>query len=98
MSCPGRLHRPADHLACQEIHDDCQVQPALPGAEVGDVADPGTIRIVDAELTFQLVRRDDRRPAVGAARDLVAMYRLDAIYPRSTIGRTASSLNSGLNL
>jgi hypothetical protein len=33
-------HGPADNLAAVRVEDDRQVQPALPGADVGDIAEP----------------------------------------------------------
>jgi len=37
------LHGPADDFAAVEIHDRCQVEPAFPGGNIGNVADPNLI-------------------------------------------------------
>jgi hypothetical protein len=42
-------HRPAGDPPRVEVLDGGQVQPALPGPEVGDVGDPDAIRAVGGE-------------------------------------------------
>ena len=75
----GRLHGPADDLAGEQVHDDGEVQPALPGADVGDVRHPGAIRMIDRKLTLQPVGGDDRGSPVDPTRDLVAVSGFDFI-------------------
>jgi hypothetical protein len=38
------LERPADDAAAEAIDDDCEIEPALPSAQVGDVGDPQPVR------------------------------------------------------
>ena len=51
------LDRPADHLAIEQIDHDLQIQPALGGGDVGDVAHPHAIRGLRREVAIQHVRR-----------------------------------------
>src|SRR6185295_10464199 len=39
LTVNGRPRRPADDLAREQIHDDGEVEPALPGPNVGDIRD-----------------------------------------------------------
>jgi hypothetical protein len=55
LAADRRLHRPADDLAREEIHDHRKVEPALPGSDVSDVRDPGTVRLSDVEFALQNV-------------------------------------------
>ena len=68
----GRFHRPADDFARIQIHNHCQVQPALPRADIGDVGNPGAVRCVDAELPIEPIRRQDRRPSRDRPRRFIA--------------------------
>src|SRR6266511_4602337 len=45
-------HGPADHCAAVGVDDDRQVQPALPRADVGDVAEPFLVRCAGGEVAL----------------------------------------------
>ena len=60
--------RPANHLAGAKIDDHCQVQPALRGAQVGDVTSPLLIRALRAEVLVKQVGGDTQPVArIGGA-------------------------------
>jgi hypothetical protein len=42
------------------MHHHGQIEPALPGADIGDVGDPGHIGSIDGESALQFVWNDDR--------------------------------------
>src|ERR1051325_777393 len=48
-------HRPADHLAAVRVQDDRQVQPALPGADIGDIGEPCLIGSGGGELALHQI-------------------------------------------
>src|SRR4051812_27734426 len=63
-------HAPPDDLAGGHVLDGGQVQPALPGRDVGDVREPDRVRPVGGEVPAEQVRRHGMvMPAVGRARD-----------------------------
>ncbi len=51
--------RPADDLAREQIHDDGQVEPALPRPNVGDIRDPRLVSPRHRELPLQEVGDQD---------------------------------------
>lgn len=51
-----RLDGPAYDLAREEVHHDGQIEPSLPGTDVGDVRNPGLVGPRHRELTLQHVR------------------------------------------
>ena len=53
MEC--RRHRPANDLSREEIHDDGQIEPALPRTNVGYVGDPHRVRPEDVEIPLEKV-------------------------------------------
>jgi len=53
----GPPHDPAR----EQIDHDGQVEPALPGPDVGDVRDPRRVWVRRGELPLQKVRNQDRR-------------------------------------
>jgi hypothetical protein len=53
-------HRPADHHAAVGVDDHRQVQPAGPGAHVGDVGDPQRVRAAGDKATIDQI--GGRRP------------------------------------
>ena len=61
------LHRPADDPTTEEVLHGNEVEPALPGTQVGDVRDPHTVRRAGCELAVEQVvgnahpRHTDRR-------------------------------------
>ena len=52
------LHGPANDLPGIEIDDRCQEQPALPGADIGDVRDPALVGSGRCEVLLQQIRGD----------------------------------------
>src|SRR5487761_941988 len=54
-------HGPPDNAAREDVEDDGQVEPALPGPDVGDVADVLLIRLVRAEVAVHEVGRHRQR-------------------------------------
>ncbi len=43
----------ADHLPAEQIDDDSQIEPALAGPDIGDVADPSRVGGLRRELPVQ---------------------------------------------
>jgi len=60
-------HRPADHSARVQVDDHREVHPALERPDVGDVANPDAIGLVDLELPIEHVGRD-RQVVIGVRR------------------------------
>ena len=62
------VHRPADNPARIQIHEDRQVQPALAGGHVRDIARPFLVRGARREDALQVVGSGQfRRNAAGPA-------------------------------
>ena len=66
---------PADDHAREQIHDDGQVEPALPRPNVGDIGHPGLVWPRHGELSLQEIRDQDRRLADRPAPRAIAMQR-----------------------
>jgi hypothetical protein len=56
------LERPADDAAAEAVDDNGEVEPALPGAQVGDVGDPQPVRRRRLEVTLDEILGDTRTP------------------------------------
>src|SRR5665213_1019206 len=50
--------RPADDPAATEVHDGCQIEPALIGLDIGDVGEPDPVRRGGDEVPVDQVRGD----------------------------------------
>ena len=62
------LERPADNATAKAVHDYCEIQPALPGAQVGDVGDPKSVRGRGPEVALdEIVGDTHARNANGRA-------------------------------
>jgi hypothetical protein len=75
---PGHAfpHRPAHHLAREQIEHDGQIQPPLVGADLGNVGRPDLVRLSRFELAIQVVGHHHRgAPTVLARAALVARVR-----------------------
>ena len=48
-----RLDGPAYDLAREQVQDDGQIEPSLPGTDVGDVRHPRLVGLEHRELTLQ---------------------------------------------
>src|ERR1039458_8982443 len=59
-------HRPAHHLAVEQIHDHRQKQPSFVGRDVGKVGDPYLVGLGHSEVAIQEVRSN--RQTVSAVR------------------------------
>src|SRR4051812_14424012 len=70
-----RTGRPADDLAREEIHDDGEIEPALPRPNIGDIRHPGCVRPRDGETPLQQVGDQDGGFADRPAPDAIAMER-----------------------
>ena len=60
----GRLGRPSNDFAGEQIQDHSKVEPTLPRADIGDVSNPCLVRLGHRELALKQVgnqRRDLRR-------------------------------------
>ncbi len=68
-----RLHRPTDDLARVQVHDDGEVEPSLPGPNIGDVGDPDAIGRLDG-FAINAIRCQNRRPTGDVARYFIAAY------------------------
>ena len=55
-----------------QIHHDREIEPALPGADVGDVGHPGAIGRAHRELAVQAIGVEDRRPSCDVTVVLIA--------------------------
>gem|GEM_PF-2901560 len=55
LSVNCRLDGPAYDFAREEVHDDGQVEPSLPGTDIGDVRHPCLVGLRHRELTLQQV-------------------------------------------
>ena len=66
---------PADDHAREQIHDDGQIQPALPRPDVGDVGHPGLVGRRGGELSLQEIRDQDRRLTDRSAPRAIAVQR-----------------------
>jgi hypothetical protein len=51
-------HRPADDPAAVEVLHRDEVEPALPGAQVGDVGDPAAVRCAGGEVAVEEIIGD----------------------------------------
>jgi len=71
----GRIHGPADDLARVQIEDGGEVEPALVGADVGDVGHPLLVRRGRGEIAVDDVV-GDRRVVVGIGGDEAHARRL----------------------
>src|SRR6266545_7877722 len=69
-----RTRRPADDLAREEIHDDGEIEPALPRPNIGDIRRPDRARPRDGETPLQQVGDQDGWFADRPASDAVARY------------------------
>src|SRR5690606_23654823 len=56
-----RLGGTANNFAREQIHDDSQIEPALPGPNVGNVRNPDLVRMRRCELALQQVGNQCRR-------------------------------------
>lgn len=50
---------PADNAARIEVHDDGQIEPAFPRADIRDVGDPGVVRSVNGKPSLQGIGRQE---------------------------------------
>lgn len=78
---PGQrwLHRPPDYPTGMEIHHHRQIQPTLPGPDIGDVRDPSLVRPGHGELAVETIGRQNRWSSDHTTRCLVAPQGLDFI-------------------
>ena len=64
-----RLQAPTHHLTVEQVDDCCQVQPALVGLDVGDVATPELVGPLGVEAPLHQVGRhrldDDESLGIG---------------------------------
>ena len=56
-------HRPADDAAAVQVLNGDEVQPPLPGTQVGDVCDPAAVRGAGCEVAVEKIVR--RRARLG---------------------------------
>lgn len=68
------LHRPTYDLAREQVHDDSEIEPCLPGPNVGDVGDPHAIGRLDGEFAINAIRCQNRRAAGDVPRCFIAAY------------------------
>src|SRR5713101_1933758 len=76
----GRSSRPTDDLAREQIHDDGQVEPALPRPNVGDIRDPGLVSPRHRKLPLQEVGDQDGWLADWPAPCSIAVQGAQAIH------------------
>ena len=76
-----RLHAPAHHLAADQVDHGGQVQPAIAGGDIGDVAGPDPVGRIHRELAVEQVGRNGQRMfAVGRDDKLSLAPRFDAVH------------------
>ena len=51
-------NRPAHHASTEQVDDDCEIEPASPSSDVGDIAHPDLIGRVGDEVAFEKVVGD----------------------------------------
>jgi len=71
--------RPADDQTREQIHDDREVEPALPRADVGDIGDPGGVWPRGGELPLQEIRDEERWLAGRPAPNPIPMQRAQVV-------------------
>lgn len=77
LACDLMMRRPADDPAAEQVHQRRQVEPALFGADVADVAGPDAVDPIDGKASLQSVGRIAVAViAVGGARDEATAPRL----------------------
>ena len=59
LSANRRSGRPTDDLAGKQVHDDSEVEPPLPRANVGNIRHPDLVRVTDIKVTFYEVGNED---------------------------------------
>jgi hypothetical protein len=75
LAVNGRPGSPPDDQPREEIHDDGQIEPALPRADVRDVRHPGRIGACRGKSTLQEIRNEQRWLPDGPAANAVPMQR-----------------------
>src|SRR5581483_9883225 len=66
--------RPPNNLAGEQVHDHRDIKPSLPGPNVGDIRDPGRIRLGSCEIPLQDIRYRGGRRAPRGAPHSIATY------------------------
>jgi hypothetical protein len=106
LSAHVAIHRPAHDPPRVDVLDGDEVEPALPGPEVGDVGDPESVRAVGSERPVDevLTRPDAWHPNRGAAplagdqaaQASLAHQSLDPLTPDSlAVGEPELGVNPG---
>lgn len=79
---------PPHNFAGEEVDDDGQVEPSLPGPDIRDVRDPRLVAARRRELALEMIRNQDRRLADRPPTGTIAMQRSEAVLahqPRHTM-------------
>ena len=90
-----RAHRvadlPTDDAACEHVDDEGDVQPTLPGRDVGEVRDPELVRPLRLELPVDAIQRA-RRLGVADRRshDLAAHHAAQPSSTHQSLARASS--------
>src|SRR5437016_12666393 len=63
-----------------QVHDDREIQPSLPGSDVGDIRDPSAIGGIDCEFAIEPVGRKNRWTPNDRPRCLVAAYSPNLVH------------------
>src|SRR5450631_2216325 len=74
-----RLRRPSDYLSGEQVQDDGQIEPPLPGSNVGYVRDLCHIGLGNVEVALQSVWNGCRWLALCLAPGTVSAHRSDAV-------------------
>src|SRR5665213_1170389 len=67
--------RPPNDLSGEQVHDNSEVEPALPGANVCNIRDPNLIRAGDVEIALHEVRDQPGGLGDGAVPDSIPSNR-----------------------
>jgi hypothetical protein len=78
------LGSPPDDLAREKIEDHGEIEPTLPGSDIGDVRDPCLVGSGHRELTLQSIRNQRLRFSYGDVANAVAMQCLQSILSHQT--------------
>lgn len=89
------LSGPADDQAGEQIHDDRQLEPSFPRADVRDVRDPGGVGLRSSKLALQEIRDQDRGLTHVPASGAIAVERPQMGFPHQPCDAMLAARLSG---
>jgi hypothetical protein len=80
-----------------QVQDDCQIQPALAGPDVADIARPFLVGPIRREVTIQKVWRDvERVIAVRGRLELARSFNGDPVFAHQATDAPVSDIDTDL--